>query len=133
MDTPISHFMTESVNTVVTMDTVERVEEFVTLGGMPSVPVVDAAGRIFGIISSQDLLRFHATRKNPKIVRAWELCTYKPIEVTPATSAAEVARLMIENKIHQVIVSDNGSICGFVSSLDFVRQFMLEGGTSIPT
>jgi CBS domain-containing protein len=127
MDKPISYMMTKSVQTADTEDTVERVEELLRSHRLSSVPVVDAKGVIFGIISASDLLRFHSMRKNPKAVRAWEMCTYKPLEVGPATPVGEVARLMVENKIHHVIVSEDRSIQGFVSSLDFVEQYVLKG------
>jgi CBS domain-containing protein len=119
--------MTKSVETAVTEDTVERVDELLRSHRLSSVPVVDSKGVIFGIISASDLLHFHSMRRNPKAVRAWEMCTYKPIQVGPATPVAEVARLMVKNKIHHVIVvSENGSIQGFVSSLDFIERFVLK-------
>jgi len=35
-----------------------------------------------------------------------------------------VARLMIKNKVHHVVVTDSEDIAGVVSSLDFVRTFV---------
>jgi len=127
MDKPISYMMRKSVWTVDSEDTVERVEELLSSHRLSSVPVVDSKRAIFGIISASDLVNFHAARKNPKAVRAWEICTYKPIEVGPTATIGEVARLMVKNKIHHVVVSENGSIVGFVSSLDFVEQYVLKG------
>jgi len=127
MDRPISYMMTKSVWTADTQDTVERVEELFNSHHLSSVPVVDSKGVIFGIISASDLLHFNSARKNPKTVRAWEICTYKAIEVGPTTAIGEVARLMVKNKIHHVVVSENGSIQGLVSSLDFVEQYVLKG------
>jgi signal-transduction protein with cAMP-binding, CBS, and nucleotidyltransferase domain len=92
-----------------------------------SLPVVDSKGVIFGIISASDLVHFHAARRSPKAVHAWEICTYKPVEVGPTTPIGEVAGLMVKNKIHHVVVSDNRSVVGFVSSLDFVAQYVLKG------
>ena len=119
--------MTKNVWTADVQDTVEYVEELLTSRRPSSVPVVDSKGAIFGIISASDLVHFHAARKNPKAVRAWEICTYKPIEVGPTVPVGEVAGLMVKNKIHHVVVSENGSVVGFVSSLDFVEQYVLKG------
>ena len=127
MDKPISYMMTKSVWTADFQDTVERVEELLSSHRLSSVPVVDSKGVIFGIISASDLVHFHAARKNPKTVRAWEIGTYKPIEVGPTALTGEVARLMVKNKIHHVVVSENRSIVGIVSALDFVEQYVLEG------
>jgi len=127
MDKPISYMMTKTVQTANTEDTVERIEELLKLHGLSSMPIVDSKGALFGIISASDLLRFHSTGKNPKAVHAWEICTYKPIEVGPNTPVGEVAKLMVKNKIHHVVVSEDKVIQGFVSSLDFVEQYVLKG------
>ena len=79
---------------------------------------------IVGAISASDLLQFHAQGQNPTAARAWQRCSYKPIIVSPDTSVSEVARLMIESKIHHVVVTDSKGIAGVVSSLDFVRTFL---------
>jgi CBS domain-containing protein len=129
MDKPISSMMRKSVWTADSEDTIERVEELLSSHRLSSVPVVDSKGVIFGIISASDLIHFHAARKNPKAVRAWEICTYKPIEVGPNATIGEVAKLMVKNKIHHVVVSENRLVVGFVSSLDFVEQYVLKGGT----
>lgn len=127
MDKPISYIMTKTVQTANTEDTVERIEELLNSHGLSSVPVVDSKGVLFGIISASDVLHFHSTGKSPKAAHAWEICTYKPIEVSPTTPVGEVAKLMVKNKIHHVVVSENKSIQGFVSSLDFVEQYVLKG------
>ena len=57
-------------------------------------------------------------------MQAWQRCSYKPISVSPDTPISDVARLMIESKIHHVVVSDSNGIVGVVSSLDFVRMFL---------
>jgi len=54
-------------------------------------------------------------------VPAWMICSYKPISVDAATSVGEVARLMLERRIHHVVVTQAGAMVGVVSALDFVR------------
>ena len=96
---------------------------------LSAVPVVDAENGIFGIISSRDLLKFFVEKKNPKSVRAWELCSHKIVSVSPDTSDLEVAELMIQNKIHHILVTENGTLKGIVSALDFVRQYVIDART----
>jgi CBS domain-containing protein len=127
MNRPISHIMTKTVWTVALEDTAEKVEELLNRRLLSAVPVVDEKGGVFGIISAADILHLHAAKRNPKAVRAWELCTYKPIAVRPDTSVGEVAGLMVKNRIHHVPVTENGKLCGIVSALDFVEQFVLKG------
>jgi CBS domain-containing protein len=44
--------------------------------------------------------------------------------VGPETPLAEVARHMMERGIHHVVVVEDDSLVGVVSSLDFVRTFV---------
>lgn len=131
MDKPISEMMAKTVWTVSTEDTIEKVGAMFASHKLSAVPVVDAKGVIFGIVSSRDLLHFHAAKKNPKAVNAWELCTYRPIAVSPETPVAEVAKLMIKNKIHHILITENGTLRGIVSALDFVEQYIRNAGIQL--
>ena len=131
MDKPISDMMAKTIWMVSTEDTIEKVGAMFASHKLSAVPVVDAKGVIFGIISSRDLLHFQATKKNPKAVNAWELCTYRPIAVSPETPVAEVAKLMIKNKIHHILITENGTLRGIVSALDFVEQYIRNAGIQL--
>ena len=126
MSQPISSFMERQVWTVDMDDTVAEVESLFTRQGLSWAPVLESSRTIVGAISASDLLRFHAQGQDPSAVRAWQRCSYKPITVSPDTPVGEVARLMIESKIHHVVVTDSEGIVGVVSSLDFVRTFVLD-------
>lgn len=105
-------------------DTVDAVEALMKLRRVSSAPVYDIDGAILGIITVTDLVKLHAMGKDPKTVKAWEICTYRPVEVTPDTSIGEVAELMLTHKVHHVVVMENELMQGIVSSLDFVRLFV---------
>jgi CBS domain-containing protein len=126
MNGPISHIMAKTVWTVAREDTAEKVEELLNHHLLSAVPVVEENGGVFGIISAADLLHLHAAKKHLKSVRAWELCSYKPVAVRPDTPIIEVAKLMVEKKIHHVLVTENGKLLGIVSALDFVEQIVLK-------
>lgn len=128
MDESISTMMEKSATTVDMDDKVEKVEAVLRTHNVSAVPVIDGAtGMTIGIISTRDLLRFHADKKDPLTLRAWEICSYKPIEVSPGASVSEVAKLMVTHGIHHVVVTENRQIRGIVSSLDFVKRFIREG------
>lgn len=117
----IFDIMTVVVVTVDMQDTVHRVEEILNEHSLSSVPVIDPERHdCFGIISLKDIAHFHATKKNGKAVRAWEICSYRPLTASPESSIDEVARLMVEHLIHHVIIVEDGRLKGLVSSLDVV-------------
>ena len=117
--------MNREVTQVGPDDTLQAVEAKLVAKGLSWVPVVDASGVVMGVISSADLLRAHAEGKTAPKVSAWQLCTYKPVTVHPDATLAEVARLMTEGNIHHVVVAEGPNLKGVVSSLDFVRTFVV--------
>jgi len=127
---PISSMMQRVVCCVNLDDTIEDVERMLVDRRLTWVPVVESNGTAVGAISVADLLRFHADGKDPAATRAWQLCTYKPIAVAPDAPIDEVARLMVAQGIHHVVVMDHDQFAGVVSSLDFVHAFVSDGQRS---
>ena len=124
MSQPISSFMERHVWSVDMEDTIAAVEALFVRHSLSWAPVLESKRTIVGAISASDLLQFHAQGLDPSVVQAWQRCSYKPITVSPDTPISDVARLMIESKIHHVVVADSDGIAGVVSSLDFVRTFL---------
>lgn len=125
MSQTIASLMHHEVTQVGPDDTLQSVEAKLVAKGLSWVPVVDASGVVMGVVSSADLLRAHADGKTTPKVSAWQLCTYKPVTVRPDATLSEVATLMIEANIHHVVVAEGNDIRGVVSSLDFVRTFVV--------
>ena len=124
MSQPISSFMERQVRTVDMDDTIAEIDSLFAREGLSWAPVLEPNRTIVGAISASDLLQFHAQGQDPRAVRAWQRCSYKPLTVSPDTPVSEVARLMIESKIHHVVVINSEGIAGVVSSFDFVRMFL---------
>jgi CBS domain-containing protein len=126
MNTPISSMMTSPAHAVGMDDTLEAIETLMTRRRLSWVPVVGPNETIIGVIALSDLLQSNILKNDPSKVAAWQICSYKPISVGADTSVIDVARLMVEHKIHHVVVMRAGSMVGVVSALDFVRHFALE-------
>ncbi len=121
---PISTLMERRVYSIDIDDTIAAVEALFDQRGLTWAPVLDDKRAVIGVISAGDLLQFHVQGRDPGFVRAWQLCTYRPVMVEEQTSVGEVARMMIDQHIHHVVVTDAQGIAGVVSSLDFVRTFV---------
>ena len=124
MSRPISSLMQRQLWSVGLDDTVQAIEAQMAAKSLSWVPVLDSNGAVLGVISALDLLRFHADKKDPSKVCAWQLCTYKPITVRADATVSEVAGLMVEKNIHHVVVTEGADIQGVVSSLDCVRTLI---------
>jgi CBS domain-containing protein len=123
---PISEVMDETLWTVHAEDSIERVEEILAEQGLTSAPVVGSNGAIVGMIGAAELALFHADGKNPKAVQAWEISRIKRFEVSPGDSVEDVAKLMAENKIENISVTECGRLKGIVSTQDLLQD-MLKG------
>lgn len=96
------------------------------------VIVTKPDGKCFGIITNSDLKSFFEQRRNPKTVKAWELCSHNVIFANEGTSIKEISDLMTKNKIHHILILENGVAQGCVSSndvaeYDFVKNYLDDG------
>jgi CBS domain-containing protein len=54
-------------------------------------------------------------------VNIQQVMSTKIFAVTPESSIQYAAKIMIDKKIHHLVVMDKGNLVGIVSSLDFVK------------
>ena len=112
--------------------------------GVTGAPVVDSRGRCIGVLSTTDFMRWvekdrhdglgHGTGE--PMCSAWQLpetaieptcrvedfMTRDPVLVSPGTKIGELARMMMDARIHRLIVVDNLTErpIGIVSSMDIL-------------
>lgn len=127
MKRTVSSMMARDVCVVGMDDTLASVEQRLTEKHLSWAPVLEDGGSILGVISAADLLRFHSGGGDAQAVRAWQMCTFKPIAVAATADLRDVARTMVERSIHHVVVTEGGAVIGVLSSLDFVREFAADG------
>jgi CBS domain-containing protein len=124
---PISSLMQRQVRSASMDDTVQEIEDRMLREGLGWLPVIEADGAtLVGVISTHDLLRLRASGGDAAALKAWQLCTYKPVAVSPEAPLEEVAALMLQHQVHHLVVMRGGSMEGVVSALDFVRAFVAE-------
>ena len=88
--------------------------------------VVDAAGRLAGVVTDGDLRRHMATSANLLALRAADVMTPRPITILPSALAAEAIRIMEERKITSlVVVNGSNEIEGVVHLHDLWHTKMI--------
>lgn len=135
--------MTTRVVTVGPETSVEEIARLLLSQHISAVPVVDAGGRLAGIVSEGDLMRRPetATERQPSwwlrivanpetLVRdyakthgrhAADVMTDHVVTVSEETPVAEIARLLEERRIKRVPVVRDGKVAGIVSRADLLR------------
>src|SRR6266581_3761798 len=88
-----------------------------------AVGVVNAAGRIVGVISHSDVSdKVAAENKCPAWMKASDIMTRELVTVTPEVTLEDCLRLMDENTIFHLIVLDAGQgFRGMLSVSDILR------------
>lgn len=112
-------------------------------------PVVDKEGKVIGVVSKTDLIRrcaegtddippaflFEVLSEQGQgdetsevipepLICVEDFMTEDPLMVSPDLSAAAVARMMFEKRIHRVIVVDEAQFpIGIITSLDLLGAF----------
>ena len=80
-------------------------------------PVVDADGRLIGIITEADII----SKVNRDGLRVADIMSHELIVVNEESDVGEIAMLLTERKIKRVPVVENGKLVGIVSRADIVH------------
>jgi CBS domain-containing protein len=139
---------------VITVSPETRVSDLAqTLAGknLGGVPVVDADGRLVGIVTQSDLVArvqelelppalnildfhlylqipSHLFRKVEKMLGTTvaDIMSPKPLTISPDTPVPRIAALMDQQKIHTLPVLEGGKIVGIIGKIDLIRAVALE-------
>ena len=137
--------MTREVVTIGPDTPVLQIVQLLLARGISGVPVIDEDGALVGVVSEGDLLRrvelgtekrrggwrafFTGTatlageyvRSHGTIAR--DIMTRDVVTATRATSLADVADLMEQNRIKRVPVAEDGRLVGIVTRSNLLRAF----------
>jgi CBS-domain-containing membrane protein len=138
--------MTREVRTVREETDLKELAALFVEHNYKTLPVVDATGKLVGIISQTDLLEQDRLLHIPTVIslfdwvlylespkafgeevrkvsarKVGEICARQVITCMPDTPVEEVANLMVEHKIHLLPVLDGDRLAGVVARFDLIR------------
>ena len=125
-DEPVVAYMTRDLEIAHVDTPLDKIARTMNMRDVSGVPILDARGRLVGVVTRTDLIRLglHASRRPARTAmtlphqRASDVMTHGAIEVTSATSLRHAARLMIDHEIHRVFVTEGGQLAGVLSAVD---------------
>ena len=98
---------------------VGRARDLMTLKKISSIPIVnvdDDVIEVEGIVSFQDLVGVYDDS-----VKLVQVMSRNIFAVTPETNLQKAAEIMMEKRIHHLIVMEQEQLVGIISALDFVK------------
>jgi CBS domain-containing protein len=112
----VQEVMSDAVRTATTTDVIGPLRDLMLQQALHSVPIVDAAGSLVGIVTASDLVEEWAPDMGVQTVMSRNVET-----VSRHTSVTDAAKRMFERRIHHLVVTERGSVIGVVSSLDLLE------------
>ena len=116
----VGDLMTSDVLWVDPADTIGETAQKMVERGVSSAVVSDY-GNLIGIVTERDLTRAVAGRVHSSEARVREWMTPDPITLSRDASAAEAAKIMLENGFRHVPIVEEGRPVGIVSIRDVAR------------
>ena len=140
----VFELMNPDVVTLRPEHTLVEAQELLATKSVSGAPVVDASGRVLGVVSQNDLVRKAAhpdtvaqagqffssvedyadlgeTPVPAGSMRVADVMSKRVFSVNRDTGVAVAANIMRERRIHRLLVTDRGVLVGIVSSLDLLR------------
>ncbi len=117
----VNDVMTEGLATVLPHDTIETMEERMADLEVHALPVVDEEGRAVGIVTSSDF-----DPDLPRSTPAGDLVGDQVYQIDFEADAREAARMMLDLRVHHLVVTERGQAIGMLSSFDLLRV-LVEG------
>lgn len=140
----VSAVMNREVRTLRPEMTAREAEQLLAAHHISGAPIVDAQGRVLGVISQSDLVRYDAARTSVAAVGAFftdvdeyrdlaalpadegllrvdALMTREVLAVRPEAPLTEAARRMRQHRVHRLLVIEDDRLRGLVTALDLLR------------
>jgi CBS domain-containing protein len=139
----VADVMTTDVVKVRPSMPLKEVAEILISRGISGVPVVDAEGRVLGVVSETDILAkeqgaidragllhrllspdTRSEQAKVEATTAGEAMTSPAVTTRPSATIAEAAATMLEHCVNRLPVVDGPSLRGIVTRADLVRAFI---------
>jgi len=129
--------MSSPVHTVTQTASVESAAQLISAKAVTALPVVDAAGRLVGMVSESDLLwhrvpadptthmrRLPDTAPADRPGMVVEVMSPYPVTTRPDADVADVAAAMLEHDVRSMPVMEGDTVVGIISRRDILRAMV---------
>lgn len=132
----VREMMSHPVITVRAWTTLQATAQLLAKHGFTSAPVLDDDDALIGIVSETDLLRAALTpdprchphlftRREPQPRIVADVMTLVVESLTPGADVADVARIMANQRIRAIPITDGRKVVGMVTRRDLLRSSLI--------
>lgn len=147
--TPVSSIMTTDVITVRPETSIRELAELFVNKRIGSVPVVDAEGKLSGIVTESDLIELGKNLHLPTVISLFDwviyleservlerelkkmggktvadICQQEVFTIAPDADISAAADLMSSHHVNALPVLQDGKLAGIVSRIDIIRTLL---------
>jgi CBS-domain-containing membrane protein len=117
----VKDVMTEAILLLRAETSMEEAWDQLHAAGVSGAPVLDARGRLVGVLSNHDLADPRG-RRSGEVATVGQVMTRVVYAVRAGDPVLSAVRLMADEGIHRVVVvNDDGSLAGIVVAMDVLR------------
>lgn len=116
MNVKINDLMTESVIVARPHKSIDYVRGLMESNKIGAIPLVDNDGKVVGIVSATDLILEHNGT-----LPVSTIMTEKVYTIPKYDDVSAAARLMLNHKVHHVVVTNEKKIAGVLSTFDLLK------------
>lgn len=119
----VSEFMLTDLYTVQKTDIIDLVAELMEWNTIRYTPVEDSKGQLVGLITARLILRHYMNNKKSakKLTTVEEIMIKQPITVDQETNIKDAMKLMMDNKIGCLPVTNGNELVGLISEKEFLN------------
>jgi len=146
----VADIMTKEVITVRTDTTIRELAELFVTNRISSLPVVDADGRLIGVVTESDLVDQNKNVHLPTVISLFDWVIYlesekslekelqkmggrtvadiyqhEVVSIVPTASISTAADQMSNHHVNALPVVDNGTLVGIVARIDIIRTLLI--------
>lgn len=147
----VSDIMTTEVVMIGPETKVGEIARLMTRYNISGLPVVDAAGRVVGVVTERDMIFRNTRFKLPSFIfffesivpletsshyrdrlehalgiTAQEIMSEPAVTISPEASIEDLAEIMVNRRMNPVPVVENNRLVGIVSRSDIIRLMAVE-------
>ena len=89
--------------------------------GISGMPVVNADGKMVGIISEKDIIQFYSFSRNMQDIKVKEAMTRDVITFSPDTDIEKIALCIAEKGLRRAPIVEGERVVGIISRRDIIR------------